>query len=237
MPTMPMTNPRIWLVIPAAGSGQRMHSSRPKQYQSLRGKLVLDLALSRVIGTIELAGSVVAISPDDPWWGETQASKDDRITCCTGGRERADSVLAGLQSLQPLADENDWVLVHDAARPCLHPDDLNRLVSRLAGHRVGGLLATPVADTLKKTGVGTLDVQETVDRNNLWRALTPQMFRYGILKVALQASLSAGRPVTDEASAVEQSGYLPCIVEGRPDNIKITVPADLALADFVLSRF
>ncbi len=234
---MPMTTPRLWLVIPAAGSGQRMHSSRPKQYQSLRGNLILDLAISRITATVTLAGCVVAIRPDDPWWGETRASKDDRITCCTGGRERADSVLAGLQSLQARAEENDWVLVHDAARPCLHPDDLNRLVSRLSDHGVGGLLATPVADTLKKTGAGTLDVQETVDRSHLWRALTPQMFRYGILKTALQAALSAGRPVTDEASAVEQSGYFPCIVEGRPDNIKITVPADLALADFLLSRF
>lgn len=234
---MPMTTPRLWLVIPAAGSGQRMQSSRPKQYLSLRGNLILDLAISRVIDTIELAGSVVAISADDPWWGETQASKDDRVTCCTGGRERADSVLAGLQALESRAGDNDWVLVHDAARPCLHPDDLNRLVSRLADHEVGGLLAAPVTDTLKKTGSGTQDVQETVDRSQLWRALTPQMFRYGTLKSALQASLSAGRPVTDEASAVEQSGYFPCIVEGRPDNIKVTVPADLALADFVLSRF
>ncbi len=232
-----MTTPRLWLVIPAAGSGQRMQSSRPKQYLSLRGNLILDLAISRVIDTIELAGSVVAISADDPWWGETQASKDDRVTCCTGGRERADSVLAGLQALESRAGDNDWVLVHDAARPCLHPDDLNRLVSRLADHEVGGLLAAPVTDTLKKTGSGTQDVQETVDRSQLWRALTPQMFRYGTLKSALQASLSAGRPVTDEASAVEQSGYFPCIVEGRPDNIKVTVPADLALADFVLSRF
>lgn len=234
---MPMTTPRLWLVIPAAGSGQRMQSSRPKQYLSLRGNLILDLAISRVIDTIELAGSVVAISADDPWWGETQASKDDRVTCCTGGRERADSVLAGLQALESRAGDRDWVLVHDAARPCLHPDDLNRLVSRLADHEVGGLLAAPVTDTLKKTGSGTRDVQETVDRSQLWRALTPQMFRYGTLKSALQASLSAGRPVTDEASAVEQSGYFPCIVEGRPDNIKVTVPADLALADFVLSRF
>jgi 2-C-methyl-D-erythritol 4-phosphate cytidylyltransferase len=214
-----------------------MQSSRPKQYLSLRGSLILDLAISHVIDTIELAGSVVAISPDDPWWGETQASRDDRITCCAGGEKRADSVLAGLRALESRAGDNDWVLVHDAARPCLHPDDLNRLVFQLSDHQVGGLLAAPVTDTLKKTGAGTLDVLETVDRSQLWRALTPQMFRYGMLKSAMQASLSAGRPVTDEASAIEQSGYFPCIVEGRPDNIKVTVPADLALADFVLSRF
>jgi 2-C-methyl-D-erythritol 4-phosphate cytidylyltransferase len=214
-----------------------MRSSRPKQYLSLHGRLILDLAISGVIDTIEVAGSVVAVSPDDPWWAETRASKDERVVCCAGGKERADSVLSGLHSLDSMAGDNDWVLVHDAARPCLHPDDLNRLVAQLKDHDVGGLLATPVTDTLKKTVSGTQHVQKTVDRSQLWRALTPQMFRYGILKSALQASLSAGRPVTDEASAVEQSGYFPCIVEGRPDNIKITVPADLALADFVLSRF
>jgi len=220
---MPMTTPKLWLVIPAAGAGKRMQSARPKQYLSVRGSLVLDLTISRIVDHLALAGCVVAINPDDPWWCETKASQDDRITCCHGGQERADSVLAGLESLEEQADPDDWVLVHDAARPCRHT--------------VGGLLAAPVTDTLKKTGPDGPDVQATVDRTHLWRALTPQMFRYGILKSALQASLSAGRPVTDESSAVEQSGYFPCIVEGRPDNIKVTVPADLALADFLLSRF
>lgn len=234
---MPMTTQKLWLVIPAAGSGQRMQSSRPKQYLPLRGRLILDLSISSIVDAIDLAGCAVAISPDDPWWHETDASKDHRVACCSGGQQRADSVLAGLEWLDGKARDNDWVLVHDAARPCLHPDDLARLVSELADHKVGGLLAAPVTDTLKKTGAGRPDVQETVDRTDLWRALTPQMFRYGILKSALQASLSAGRSVTDEASAVEQSGYYPCIVEGRPDNIKVTVPADLAMADFVLSRF
>jgi len=232
-----MTTPKLWLVIPAAGTGQRMQSQRPKQYLSLRDNLILDLAINRIADTVVLAGCVVAISPGDPWWAETRASGDDRVASCAGGRERADSVLAGLQFLEGKADQDDWVLVHDAARPCLHPDDLKRLITRLAGNDVGGLLAAPVTDTLKKTAPGGYDVQQTIDRTYLWRALTPQMFRFGLLKSALQASLSAGRPVTDEASAVEQAGYFPCIVEGRPDNIKITVPADLALADFVLSRF
>lgn len=232
-----MTTPKLWLVIPAAGAGKRMLSARPKQYLSLRGSLILDLAISSVADHIALAGCVVAISPDDPWWQETKASQDDRVTCCQGGRERADSVLSGLESLKQQANPDDWVLVHDAARPCLHPDDLNRMLTQLNENQVGGLLAAPVTDTLKKADPGESSVQETVDRNHLWRALTPQMFRYGILKSALEASLSAGRTVTDESSAVEQSGYFPCIVEGRPDNIKVTVPADLALADFVLSRF
>ncbi len=234
---MPMNTPKLWLVIPAAGSGQRMQSSRPKQYLSLRGSHILDLAISCIVDNTSLAGCVVAISLDDPWWRETRASKDGRINSCIGGQQRAESVLAGLESLRGRAGPNDWVLVHDAARPCLHPDDLERLISDLADHEVGGLLAAPVTDTLKKSAPGTQDVLETVDRRDLWRALTPQMFRYGILLSALQRSLSGGWSVTDEASAVEQAGYFPCIVEGRPDNIKVTVPADLALADFVLGRF
>jgi 2-C-methyl-D-erythritol 4-phosphate cytidylyltransferase len=214
-----------------------MQSSRPKQYLSLRGDLIVDLAISRIADHLELAGCVVAISRDDPWWCETRASNDHRITCCEGGTERADSVFAALRALEGRASEGDWVLVHDAARPCLHPNDLDRLCKELVTDKVGGLLAAPVTDTLKQARPPGLRVRATVDRTALWRALTPQMFRYGVLKSALQASLLAGRPVTDESSAVEQACYFPCIVEGRPDNIKVTVPADLALADFVLSRF
>lgn len=239
---MPMTTSRFWLVIPAAGAGKRMQSARPKQYLSLQGSLVLDLAIATVADTfassnLALAGCVVAISADDPWWCETKASQNPRVTRVTGGRERADSVLAALDALDTKAGPEDWVLVHDAARPCLHPDDLNRLLAKLDGHEVGGLLAAPVTDTLKKTGVDGATVFATVDRSHLWRAFTPQMFRFGLLKSALRSALASGYTVTDEASAVEYGGHLPCIVEGRTDNIKITVPADLALADFVLSHF
>lgn len=233
---MPMNATRFWSIIPAAGSGRRMQSSRPKQYLSLRGHFILDLAVDCLMNTSPLSGCVVAITPGDPLWCETKASRDQRVSSCDGGRERADSVLAALETLKGQADEDDWVLVHDAARPCLHPKDLSRLRSELLLHEVGGLLAAPVADTLKKAG-SDQEIIETVDRSHLWRALTPQMFRYGILRGALQSALEAGRSITDEASAVEQAGYFPAIVEGRPDNIKITVPADLALAEFVLSRF
>jgi len=232
-----MTTPKLWLVIPAAGSGQRMGSARPKQYLSLRGRLILDLAIASVLDNADLAGCVVAISADDPQWEETEASRDSRVHHCIGGQLRADSVMAGLQWLEERAGQDDWVLVHDAARPCLHPRDLKRLIRELADHKVGGLLAAPVTDTLKKSVTGSAEVLETVDRRELWRALTPQMFRYGILKSALQDAAAENRSVTDESSAVEQAGFFPCIVEGRPDNIKVTVPADLALADFVLSRF
>lgn len=146
-------------------------------------------------------------------------------------------MLSALMALHGQAADDDWVLVHDAARPCVHPEDLGRLIETLSEHPVGGLLAAPVADTLKLAGAGSLPVaSETVDRSRLWRALTPQMFRFGALRQALLSCLESGQAVTDESSAMEFSGNMPVLVEGRPDNVKITVPSDLALAEFILSR-
>ena len=228
-----MSKPRYWLIVPAAGSGQRMKADCPKQYLKLDQQYILDITLSRLLGHADFSGCVVAIRADDPWWPETMASSDTRIDTCSGGAERADSVLAALDAL---AGDDDWVLVHDAARPCLHPNDLERLLTQLQDHPVGGLLATPVADTLKLVASDSSQVETTIDRRHLWRALTPQMFRCGALRQALKAAIASGYPVTDEASAMEYAGNAPCIVEGRPDNIKITVPADLALAGFILSH-
>ncbi|KPQ01171.1 2-C-methyl-D-erythritol 4-phosphate cytidylyltransferase [Marinobacter sp. HL-58] len=231
-----MSKPRYWLIVPAAGSGQRMQAHCPKQYLRLDNRFVVDITLTRLLDYAAFDGCMVAISPDDPWWEGTDASKDPRIQTCGGGSERAHSVLAALDGLSGQAADDDWVLVHDAARPCLHCDDLGRLLSDLRDHPVGGLLATPVADTLKRTRPGSCEVEATVDRRDLWRAMTPQMFRFRTLKQALGSAIESGFAVTDEASAIEFSGLNPCIVEGRPDNIKITVPADLALADFILKR-
>ncbi|MFO7994017.1 MAG: 2-C-methyl-D-erythritol 4-phosphate cytidylyltransferase [Marinobacter sp.] len=231
-----MSKPRYWLIVPAAGSGQRMKADCPKQYLRLNQRFIIDITLTRLLDNAVFSGCMVATGPNDRWWSETRASKDRRINTCIGGAERAESVLAALDALSDRASDEDWVLVHDAARPCLDPDDLVRLISELADHPVGGLLATPVADTLKRTGPGRHDVEATVDRRNLWRALTPQMFRFLALKQALESAIDSGYPVTDEASAIEFAGQIPCIVEGRPDNIKITVPADLALAGFILER-
>ena len=231
-----MSKPRYWLIVPAAGSGQRMEADCPKQYLRLDHQYILDITLSRLLDNADFSGCVVAIRADDPWWPETAASSDARIESCAGGAERADSVLSALEALASRADDDDWVLVHDAARPCLHPNDLERLLTQLQDHPVGGLLATPVADTLKLVASDSNQVETTIDRRHLWRALTPQMFRCGALRMALKAAIASGYPVTDEASAMEYAGNVPCIVEGRPDNIKITVPADLALAGFILSR-
>ena len=233
-----MTPPKLWLIVPAAGIGQRMRAECPKQYLRINNRFILDITLSRMLNSGLFAGCMVPLNATDSWWPESDASKDDRIQTCSGGAERADSVLSALHALKEQVAADDWVLVHDAARPCVHPADLAKLVSTLADHPVGGLLAAPVADTLKKAAAGDVpEVVETVDRSQLWRALTPQMFRYSMLVSALERALKDKQPVTDESSAMEFSGNMPVLVEGRPDNIKITVPADLDLAGFILSRF
>lgn len=212
-----------------------MQAECPKQYLQLDQRYILDITLSRLLDSFGFSGCMVALGSPDPWWPKTDASRDERIDTCPGGLERSDSVLAALAALSGRAADDDWVLVHDAARPCLHRDDLARLITELEHHPVGGLLATPVADTLKRSS-GNREVDATVDRRHLWRALTPQMFRFSALTQALTSAVDSGYPVTDEASAIEHAGLIPCIVEGRPDNIKITLPADLDLAGFILSR-
>ncbi|WP_323752740.1 2-C-methyl-D-erythritol 4-phosphate cytidylyltransferase [Marinobacter sp.] len=227
----------LWLVVPAAGIGQRMKAECPKQYLKISNRFILDITLSRLLDNAPFKGCMVPLNPQDQWWPDSESSKDNRIQTCTGGKERADSVLSALHALDEQADDNDWVLVHDAARPCLHPHDLSNLIDTLFEHPVGGLLSAPVADTLKLACKGAEpEVQETVDRSQLWRALTPQMFRFGALKAALELCLESGHGVTDESSAMEFSGNMPLLVEGRADNLKITVPSDLALAEFILSR-
>lgn len=232
-----MNKSSFWLVVPAAGIGQRMNAECPKQYLRINNRFILDITLSRVLDSLSFKGCMVPLNSRDQWWPTSESARDGRIQTCAGGKERADSVLSALIALEGQAVDDDWVLVHDAARPCVHPEDLNRLVAALAAHPVGGLLAAPVADTLKRANDGAVpEVCETVDRSRLWRALTPQMFRFGALKQALSLCLDHGQSITDESSAMEFSGKMPALVEGRPDNIKITVPSDVALAEFTLGR-
>ncbi len=232
-----MTTPRYWLVVPAAGLGQRMQSTVPKQYLRINSRFVLDITLSRLRSALTLAGCVVPLHPEDRWWADSESASVAGIETCPGGTKRADSVMAALGQLQDRAGPDDWVLVHDVARPCVHPDDLANLIRSLAGESVGGLLAAPVADTLKQVAPGSDRVTSTVDRDSCWRAFTPQMFRYSVLLQALTESTRHGRgAVTDEASAIERLGWQPKVVAGRSDNIKITVPEDLALAEFILAR-
>ena len=228
---------RYWAVIPAAGAGRRMASAIPKQYLPLAGRPVIAHTLEVLLNHPRLAGAVVAISPEDEWWPEVVAAQttDKPVRAVAGGAERAHSVLNALDALAEQAHPDDWALVHDAARPCLNGHDLDRLLTELADDRVGGLLAVPVAETLKQADPAGR-VATTVDRSRLWRALTPQMFRLGLLRKALQEALARGQIVTDEAAAMEAAGFAPRLIAGRADNLKITRPEDLALAEFYLTR-
>jgi 2-C-methyl-D-erythritol 4-phosphate cytidylyltransferase len=224
---------KIWGIVPAAGVGKRMQSDRPKQYLDLAGKTVIEQTLLRLLLADVFTAVAVAISAEDPYWPELEISKHPAILSAPGGIERADSVLSALRALRSQASNSDWVLVHDAARPCITGSDIHRLIHLLQNDPVGGLLALSSHDTLKKVQANS--IVATLDRTHIWRALTPQMFRYGMLTSALEAA--EGNPaVTDEASALELQGLHPKIVEGRPDNIKITRPEDLALAQFYLEQ-
>ena len=218
--------------MPAAGLGRRFGTERPKQYAPLGGRTVIEWALEPFVTDPRCAGAVVALAQDDPYW---TAIAPATVRVAAGGQERSHSVRNGLAELSERANRDDWVLVHDAARPCLPRQDLDRLLSELAKHPVGGLLATPAADTLKRSDAAR-EVQETVDRAGLWRALTPQMFRYGRLCEALDQAHASGRIPTDEAQAIEWLGDRPKLVEGAAANLKITSAADLAIAAALLKE-
>lgn len=222
-----MNTPRFWLVIPAAGVGARMQADRPKQYLQLAGSSLIEHSLNCFLDHPGLIRAVVCLAPNDPYWPTLACSRDPRIERVDGGVERADSVLQGLLHLTELgAKAQDWVLVHDAARPNLSRADLDRLLGELAGDSVGGLLAVPVRDTLKRASADGR-VAATIDRSHVWQAYTPQMFRCGPLQHALADALVANVVVTDEASALEWAGQAPRLIEGRADNLKITRPEDL----------
>ncbi len=230
-----MTNihfPRCWAVIPAAGKGARMGAELPKQYLPLLGQTILEHTLQRVARHPRISGVVVAVAADDEHWALLKP-KLPPVRVAPGGPERCQSVLNALLALSPDAAPADWVLVHDAARPCVHVDDITRLIDQLADNPCGGILGMAVRDTLKRCSREGV-IENTVDRTRLWHALTPQMFRYAVLRQALEAALAQGILVTDEAQAIELSGGAVHMVEGRSDNLKITRPEDLALAALLL---
>ena len=219
--------PPFWAVIPAAGIGSRMAADRPKQYLQLAGKSILEHTLDCFLDHPCLLGVVISLAEDDPYWPTLACARDTRIQRAPGGSERADSVLNALLRLGELgASEQDWVLVHDAARPNLHADDLDLLLAELADDAVGGLLAVPARDTLKRVGRDGR-VRETIDRSVIWQAYTPQMFHLGALHRALAEALVSDVKITDEASAIEWAGQAPRLIEGRADNLKVTLPEDL----------
>ena len=229
---------RYFVVMPAAGSGQRFAAAIPKQYAPLGSSTVIEHALAPFESDPDCAGIVVAVSPADTTWPTIAARRTRLIETAAGGEQRAHSVRNALRALAGNARDDDWIMVHDAARPCLRASDIQRLKRELAAHPVGGLLAVPLADTLKRAlepGTQVLHVDETVDRSGLWRALTPQVFRLGVLLRALEAAIAAQRIPTDEAQAIEWSGQRPRLVAGRADNIKITTAEDLVLASAILN--
>jgi 2-C-methyl-D-erythritol 4-phosphate cytidylyltransferase len=229
------SNPRFWVIIPAAGCGRRMGpGNRPKQYLPLAGRTVIEWAVAPFLSHTAFERIVVALGADDPHWAENPLSSHPSVIRAPGGAERADSVEAGLDAISGLAHPDDWVLVHDAARPCLADADLELLMEQLADDPVGGLLAAPVVDTLKRADEHAY-VAQTVARDRLWRALTPQMFRFGVLERALRFARERAAAVTDDAQAVELLGLRPRLIASSFENLKVTTPHDLERAAQVLA--
>lgn len=222
---------RLWCVVPAAGKGLRVGGDLPKQYLPLHGKTVIQFTLDR-LSRLPAEAIVVAVAADDERAASLEYREPSLLRFITGGAERADSVLAGLEAIAHQAADDDWVLVHDVARPCVRLADIESLLATIAAHPVGGLLANRVRDTMKR-GSGD-EVAATIPRDDLWHALTPQVFRFGLLRSALLAAKAQGVTVTDEAQAVELQGEKPLLVEGARDNLKITWPEDLQMAEAFL---
>ncbi len=220
-------------IVPAAGTGRRFGAELPKQYQALRGATVIEHSLRLLLNVARLQRIVVVVHPDDIRWRDLSIFSDPRIVVTHGGAERCHSVLNGLQHLAAINGETEWVLVHDVARPCCRLRDIENLIDHLQPHPVGGLLAIPASDTIKRVDAAR-QIEETVDRSWLWQAQTPQLFRYRLLRDALNHCLGLGMVVTDEAQAVEALGWQAQVIEGSRRNIKITRSEDLALAEFFL---
>lgn len=226
------SSPDVIAVVPAAGIGSRMQTECPKQYLKIGDKTILEHAVASLMAHPRVAHVVIAISPTDSWFASLPLASNPNITVINGGAQRADSVLAGLNVVQGA----QWVLVHDAARPCLHQDDLARLLAITETSKIGGILAAPVRDTMKRGEPGKNLIAHTVDREELWHALTPQLFPLELLRSCLQRALDEHASITDEASALEYCGFHPELISARADNIKVTRPEDLALAEFYLTR-
>ncbi|MCX7563880.1 2-C-methyl-D-erythritol 4-phosphate cytidylyltransferase [Xanthomonadaceae bacterium XH05] len=225
------THPSVWVVVPAAGRGVRAGSGVPKQYRLLLGRPVIEHTLRTLATHPQVRGVAVVLAADDDRWPGWDMLEGKPVLAVTGGAERADSVLAGLNALPQDLEDDAFVLVHDAARPCVSHRDIDALLD--AASPRGAVLAVPLADTLKRADDDNL-VRDTVPRDGLWRALTPQMFQRAALMRALRDARDAGVVVTDESMAMERAGIAPVLVAGSADNLKITTPRDFALAEFLL---
>ncbi len=231
---MKQSSTRYFVIVPAAGIGTRMKNDIPKQYLVVKNKSILEHTLTTLLNYPLLKKCIVVIHEEDKHWSSLKFNHPKLLTA-SGGKARCDSVFNGLLALAPFANETDWILIHDAVRPYLHTTDVDKLITQLANDPIGGLLATPIKNTIKRVDE-KLHVQETLERQKLWQALTPQMFRYHRLFQALQSAIEKQQPITDEAQAIELLGQHPKIIEGRSDNVKITDPCDLALFDWYCSK-
>ena len=226
--------PKIWAILPAAGAGKRFSTQKPKQFFELNGQLVAEHSLHRLRAIPQIEAIIIPSDIDCTWWSQVPSLQQSNVKQVKGGEQRAHSVLNGLLSLDHMAADNDWVLVHDIARPCITPADINKLIDAVEHHSAGGILTASVNETLKKVS-SDQQVEATVDRVQYRMAQTPQIFKFRLLKAAIESCLKAGITPTDEAFAIEYAGLPVLAVEGRQDNIKITRHEDLAIASAILN--
>lgn len=224
------------VIVPAAGVGKRMLANCPKQYLEINQHSILSHTVKRLLAHSKIAKVVLVLSDDDDYFNQTDLVNNENIIRVSGGEERVDSVLQGLYALNRTL--NPWVLVHDAARPCVTHHDIDKLIDQCVTSGVGGLLAAPVTDTIKQcTSAQALENKiTTIDRSQLWHALTPQMYKAADLTQAIEQAQHKGLPITDESSAIELAGLPSQLVSSSRENIKITRPEDLALAAFYLEQ-
>jgi 2-C-methyl-D-erythritol 4-phosphate cytidylyltransferase len=224
------------VIVPAAGVGKRMLANCPKQYLCINNETILTLTVERLLSHRLISTVILALSEDDEYFASTPLVNNPNVHRVSGGAERVDSVLSGLQKVDEA--KFPWVLVHDAARPCITHHDIDQLIAKCLADNSGGLLAAPVVDTMKQSQENSLTpkVSVTVDRSLLWHALTPQMYKTNELIVAIEQAQHNGVNITDESSAIEQANLPSLLVSGSRENIKITRPEDLALAAFYLNQ-
>ena len=226
--------PKIWAILPAAGAGKRFSTQKPKQFFELNGQLLAEHSLHRLSAVPQIEAIIIPCDIDAVWWSQVPSLKQSNVKQVRGGEQRAHSVLNGLLSLDQVASDDDWVLVHDIARPCITPTDINKLIDAVEHHPAGGILTASVNETLKKVS-SDQQIEVTVDRAQYRMAQTPQIFKFRLLKTAIENCLQAGITPTDEAFAIEHAGLAVLAVEGRQDNIKITRQEDLAIASAILN--
>jgi 2-C-methyl-D-erythritol 4-phosphate cytidylyltransferase len=226
---------KFWVIVPAAGVGRRMAQAVPKQYLKVCGKTILEHSIERLLQAPSIAGVLVCVARNDELWSELGLEKNDRVKSVYGGNERMHSVYNALNYLKKELDVADrYILVHDAVRPCVSIEDIERLISKVVSEDVGGILASPAVDTLKRVDKD-FTIVETIERNKCWRAQTPQMFRLSIMQKSIEVLLNRNMLASDESAAVEASGFKSMIVEGSQQNIKLTMPEDLTIIEAILN--